>query len=215
LRLVCISDTHCQLNQIELPEGDVLIHAGDATYEGTVSELTEFNDQLAAAKEKYRLGVYFTPGNHDFLFERNEELGREIMTNATVLIHQSAEVGGLKFFMSPYTPWFYDWAFNVNRGFDLANKWADIPTDTEVIVTHGPPYGILDRLLRPRNGEDPNVGCKDLLERIDQLPNLMLSVFGHIHSGYGTVKRDVITFVNASSCNEQYVPENGPIVIDI
>ena len=125
---------------------------------------------------------------------------------------QSVMIEDVKFYGSPYQPEFYNWAFNLPRGEKLKQKWGLIPKDTDVLITHGPPYGIGD-FVPYRGGEF--VGCKDLEETIITLPNLKAHIFGHIHCGYGHINKNFIQYVNASICDESYNPIQKPILITI
>jgi len=120
------------------------------------------------------------------------------------------EIDGVSFWGSPWQPEFNHWAFNLYRGEQLAQKWALIPDDTDVLITHGPPLGILDFVP---SGE--HVGCEDLKNRVDQMPSLKAHIFGHIHYSYGMVARNGKYFVNAANCSEEYEAVNVPIAIDI
>jgi Icc-related predicted phosphoesterase len=120
----------------------------------------------------------------------------------------------IKIYGSPWQPWFYDWAFNLPRlGTELQEKWNMIPEDTDVLITHGPPNGILD-LVNNFRQPNRNVGCELLRNKIEEL-NPTLNVFGHIHEGYGTFNNGKTTFVNASICTAGYEPTNKPIIIDL
>jgi len=104
----------------------------------------------------------------------------------------TVEIEGVRFWGSPWQPWFFDWAFNLERGEEIRAKWELIPDDTEVLITHGPPQGHGDMTSR---GE--GAGCADLLARIRQVkPRYHL--FGHIHEGYGT-STDGVTSVSPSN----------------
>lgn len=210
MKIVCISDTHCQLEAVDLPEGDLLIHSGDATYRGTVKEIVDFNASLGKIKHKYKHGIIFCPGNHDWLYETNSTLAKELTTNATVLINESITVDGFKIYGSPFTPFFHAWAFNLYRGKDLAGNWSKVPDDTNILVTHGPAYGILDALE-----DGGNVGCQDLSDRIRSLSQLKLHISGHIHFSHSSIIKDGVVYVNASICDERYNPTNKSIVIDL
>ena|SRR3990167_1898035 len=214
MRIVCISDTHYPNSadwDVDLPEGDMLLHGGDATFMGTIAEVSSFNFTLGKLKKRYTHGIFFTPGNHDWFYEKNELLARDMTYNARVLIHETAIVGDINLFMSPFQPWFNNWAFNLDRGsIDLKDKWATIPSETSVLVTHGPPLNILDKCP---SGE--RVGCYDLLQRVKELKQLKIHSFGHIHHSYGQIEIEGTKFINASMCNEQYETVNKPIVIDI
>lgn len=212
-KIVCVSDSHCQLQKVTLPDGDLLIHAGDATYQGTIKEVSEFNEQLGKIKHKYKYGIIFCPGNHDWVFEKNETLGKELVSNATVLINESITISNIKIYSCPQTPFFYNWAFNIPRGEAIKKYWDDIPDDTDVLITHGPPFGILDT-ISPKS-QKGHLGCEELYKRVMGLPNLKAHVFGHIHGGAGQIKIDNTTFLNASVCTENYAPLNSPLVIEL
>ncbi len=92
----------------------------------------------------------------------------------------------------------------------MKQKWALIPDNTDVLITHGPPKDILDLVPRPAGF---HAGCQDLYNRIQQLPNLKLHVFGHLHMNHAIVKLGNTFFVNASVCTESYEPINKPIVV--
>ncbi len=141
-RIVCLSDTHNCTNEIDVPDGDILIHSGDATITGTVEEVKLFNDWFAGQPHKNKI---FIAGNHDWLFERDNMLARSLLDRSVVYLQDSSVViEGLKIYGSPWQPRFYDWAFNLMRGAEIAEKWRLIPNDVEVLITHGPPHGILD-----------------------------------------------------------------------
>ena len=211
MKLVIISDTHCKLSKIDLPDGDILLHCGDATFTGSVKEIEEFNHDLQFVKHRYKHGVLFCPGNHDWLFETRPERAKELLSNAKVLIDEEVVIDGIKFYGSPWQPAFCNWAFNLPRGEQLATKWKNIPNDVNVLLTHGPPFDILD--VVPRGAE--KVGCQDLRIRVDELKDLKLHCFGHIHHSYGQIEIDGKKYVNAAICNEMYEPLNKPFVIDI
>ncbi len=211
MRLICISDTHNKIGQLELPKGDLLLIAGDLTGYGTVEEFVKLNADLEEVKKLYKYGILAVPGNHDFGAERDFNHIKALLTNVKYFIHhEEVIIGGVKFFGSGYSPRFYDWAYNVDRGPEIAAKWSQIPNDCDVLITHGPCYGILDETPR---GE--NVGCKDLLDAVIQRPSIKVVIGGHIHFSHGV--KDVMgkTFINASSCNEKYMPINKPIEIEV
>lgn len=205
-RIVCISDSHSVHDEVVVPDGDILLHAGDSTIIGKVEEITKFNEWLGRLPHKHKIII---AGNHDWLFQTNRWLARSLITNATYLEDSSCEVMGLQVYGSPWQPWFFDWAFNLPRGKALAEKWAMIPSDTDILITHGPPHGILDETPR-----GDLAGCEELLEVVKRIkPRLHL--FGHIHYSYGHLKKWGIEFVNACVCDEAYDPTNKPIVIEL
>lgn len=214
MRIVCISDTHNSNSQIEIPDGDILIHSGDATIIGTEEEIRLFDRWFSSLPHMQKI---FVAGNHDLLFERDEKHARGLLDPGIVYLQDSAiEIGGLKIYGSPWQPRFFDWAFNLNRGYELAEKWGMIPVDIDILVTHGPPNGILD--LVPRKGWDENTGCEVLRKRVEQIASfgrLKLHIFGHIHCGYGILEEFGVKFVNASNCDEHYNPTQPAIVVDL
>ncbi len=211
-RIVAISDTHSRHNQFGLlPDGDILIHAGDATVQGKFDEVIEFNRWLGTLPHKHKI---FVAGNHDFLFERSPDLARVLLTNAQYLLDSFVVVEGLKIYGSPWQPRFFDWAFNLDRGAALRRKWDQIPADTDVLITHGPPHRILDGVIDRWTGTFEAVGCEELLPVVQRIKP-RVHIFGHIHAGYGQIEQDGVRYINASNCNEQYKIVNAPIVLDL
>jgi Icc-related predicted phosphoesterase len=208
VRLVCLSDTHGYQDSLHVPDGDVLLHAGDLTKRGLPDEIRAVDAWLARLPHRHKLVI---AGNHDFLFEREPAQARALLTHATYLEDQAVEIDGIRFYGSPFTPEFFEWAFMLPRGEALRAKWASIPDDVDVLITHGPPHGVLDATVR---GEP--AGCEALALRVhDIAPRLHL--FGHIHEGYGQ-SDDAATgthFVNASICTFDYRPKNQPVVYDL
>jgi len=216
MKIVCLSDTHNCNDEIAVPDGDILIHSGDATNNGTPNEIAEFARWFSSLPHKYKI---FIAGKHDFFFE-DEQLDRKIIEyffpNCIYLQDSFVEIEGLKIYGSPWQPRFFDWAFNLNRGAELAEKWKLIPHDIDILITHGPPNGILDEV--PRKFWVENTGCEELMKRIEEISvfgRLKLHVFGHIHCGYGQTEKLGVKFVNASTCDEEYKPVQPPIVVEI
>jgi predicted phosphodiesterase len=192
MRIVCISDTHAQHQGLALPSGDVLVHAGDITRHGALEDDVEsFDRWLGTLDHLYRFKIVIA-GNHDFCFQNQPVEARARITNAIYLEDSGCERAGLRFYGSPWQPWFGGWAFNLPRGEALAAKWALIPNDVDVLITHGPPEGILDVTKR-----GDVVGCHDLRERVREIKP-RLHVFGHIHEAAGQFKSEDTLFVNAS-----------------
>jgi len=217
MKITCISDTHGLHERIDLdlfPGGDLLIHAGDCTNNGSPRDLFSLNWWFRKLQKKYT-NIILVPGNHDFCFERNFGLSKAAMTNCIVLFDEAITIDGLKFYGSPWQPRFFDWAFNVDRGAKIARKWAAIPDDTDVLITHGPPFGIGDVCFQPHTQQPQHVGCQDLTARIAELKNLKLHVCGHVHPGWGKVQIDGVWYINASTCTNKYKPTNLPIGVEL
>ena len=206
MKIVCISDTHNQHNEINIPEGDILIHAGDFTTLGKFDEITSFNSWLGELPHKHKIII---AGNHDRLFESDPNLAKSLITNAIYLQDSGIEIEGLNIWGTPVSPRFYDWAFNKDRGEEIKKYWDLIPKNTDILITHCPPYNILDMTY---SGE--YVGCYDLAKKIKVIKP-KICIFGHIHQSYGMIKKDGIIYINACSLDEQYKPKHEPIVIEL
>jgi len=226
VRIVCQSDTHSIHERGPLvPDGDVYVHAGDFTSTGTLQECQEFHDWVAKLPHKHKIVI---AGNHDITMDTDYYLKRgsrrfhsrshvppevcqSIFKNSTDLTYlqdSGTECYGIKFWGSPWQPEFYDWAFNYKRG-EGYTKWNLIPSDIDVLITHGPPKGQGSVCL---DGFD--AGCEELADWCNtRCPKL--HIFGHIHEGYGVTTDDHTTYVNASTCTRQYRPINPTIVIDV
>ena len=156
MRVVCISDTHNCNGQISVPDGDVLVHSGDATITGTVAEIKNFNTWFSALPHRHKV---FIAGNHDWLFERENAAARELLSdNITYLQDSAVEIEGLKFYGSPWQPRFFDWAFNLDRGPELARRAvpvtaADTAETLEARVKALEPGFFVETLQRLAAGE--------------------------------------------------------------
>lgn len=215
-RIVCVSDTHRQLEQIEIPDGDILIHAGDLTMQGRLVEVATELQKLAQLPHAVKI---FVAGNHDRLFEKDPMLARSLVRDVAsagvVYLEESYTVAhGLKIWGSPWQPAFGNWAFNYDRA-EGVERWSTMPDDADVVVTHGPPQGYGDVV---ESYVSENVGCWDLLNAIAHVKP-RLHVFGHIHSGRGVYKGTdrwaPTTFVNAACLGEDYRPCGGGIVMEV
>lgn len=210
MKIAMMSDVHNKWGKIAYPRADVLVVAGDLTMMGREDELGKAGAYLAAMPYDRKIVI---AGNHDWLFQtdraRAEALIGHGKNGVFYLQDDGVEIDGLNFWGSPWQPEFCDWAFNLPRGKALADKWALIPDDTDVLITHGPPHGILDQV-----DDGPHLGCEDLAARVAKVaPHL--HVFGHIHDGYGEVERGGTTHINVSICDEAYRPVNAPVVKEI
>ena len=205
MKLTLISDTHGQHRDLNLPSGDVLIHAGDVSKRGTESEVADFLDWFSDQDFKYKI---FIAGNHNFYFEDISEdiIGMIVPDDIIYLNDSGVEIDGVHFWGSPVQPRFYDWAFNRDRGEDIQKHWDKIPISTDVLITHGPPYEILDM-----TNDGLRAGCEDLKDTLQKL-RVRCHVFGHIHESYGSVQKDNCFYANASVLDQHYNLINEPIV---
>lgn len=203
-KIVLVSDNHGFFPNV--PDGDILIHAGDLTMNGTHSQVYDAGKWLQSLPHKYKVVI---AGNHDWLFARRKDTAIELLgPNVTYLEDSGIEINGLKIYGSPVQPTFFNWAFNVDRGSAIKAYWDKIPEDTDILVTHGPPRGILDQANPARNTE--HCGCDDLWDAIHRIQP-KVHVFGHIHGGYGKQETKYETACyNASVVNEAYKVQNEP-----
>lgn len=213
MKIVCISDTHNHNESIVVPDGDVLVHAGDMTMGGRDGEVQSALHWIASLPHARKVII---AGNHDWLFQRQRARARELMPDSIdYLEDHSVVIDGVKFYGSPWQPAFGGWAFNLERdGHELGEKWAAIPNDTDVLITHGPPAGIGD-LCPAMNGRGlVHVGDGLLAAELVRV-RPRLHVFGHIHEGHGEHVADGTRYVNAAVCTAAYRATNPAIVVEI
>lgn len=221
MRIVCISDTHGQHENMRfpIPKGNILIHAGDCTNVGTqdnVREFVEWFQNINGFDSKI-----FCSGNHDWAFERKPAwlrnyINDENLSQSDVVYLEDSEFiiedpefsRPIKFWGSPWQPEFCNWAFNVPRE-NLHKYWELIPGDTDVLITHSPSYGSLDKV----EFRNPSLGCESLRDHILKIKP-KIHICGHIHGGRGVVEKDGVLYINASIATERYEMINKPIVID-
>lgn len=207
MKIIAFSDCHGHHERLVVPDGDVLIFAGDHCHFGDAEDVKKFAAWSEKLPHKYKL---FVPGNHDRPYETDgrfewmiSKAGWCYLENAGIVID------GIRFYGSPDQPIFFNWAFNRTPE-QLKKSWDAIPQDTQVLITHCPPYGYLDKT---REGEA--VGCKDLRQRVDKLGALNLHIFGHIHHSRGEVVTPKTIYANVSVCNERYELMHGCYEVEI
>ncbi len=209
LQLVLLSDTHEQHAEVEVPPGDILIHAGDFTmFSRNLRSISDFNQWLGKLPHRWKV---VCPGNHEFFLEADLRR-RSLLDNAIVLVNESAEVEGLKIWGSPITP-LYGGAFGLSSAEDRRRLYGQIPEDIDVLITHGPPYGILDE----SPGSDYHQGDPVLLDAAMRL-RPRLYVFGQVHLDRRSpriVESEHTTFVNAALLGPEGAIDKPPIMLKI
>lgn len=212
MRLVCISDTHGDHERLDLPPGDVLVHAGDLSAHGKDAETQAFMRWFGHQDYRYRICV---AGNHDSFVEQQTEKAASYATeNGVTLLNDSGcDVNGVRFWGSPITPRFYHWSFMRDPGEPIEQHWRMIPADTQVLITHGPPFGIMDQVNRD-DGSKEHTGCPSLLDRLAQVKP-KVHIFGHIHECHGQHVTEDVNYYNVSSMNEHYQIAHGAVIIDL
>jgi len=211
MKICIISDTHTKHDYIGIKkyEADVLIHCGDISGNGGIQAIENFLAWFSGLDNfKHKI---FIAGNHDWLFERANLRAREVVPdNVIYLEDEEVVIDGVKFYGTPVQKHFCNWAFNRDES-KMAQHWAAIPDDTDVVITHSQPYSILD--LVPYQGEchgSPSL-YKEIVERIKPSLHLM----GHIHEGYGYKIIKDTTFINASSLDGDYLAVNDPFLVNL
>jgi len=208
MKIICFADTHRCIERLVLPKIDVVICAGDFCNNGSLEDVIAFNKWFSKLSCKYKIVV---AGNHDICFEREPALARSLLNKDIIYLQDDAvELGGVKFYGSPWQLPFMDWAFNLPEE-KLREKFAHIPNDADILITHGPPYGILDS-----TPSKTCLGSKSLLERVRHVKP-RYHIFGHIHHGCGKYADENrnITFINASLLDEEYKFVNKPTMIEL
>lgn len=205
-----ISDIHCNnLEQIlKGIKADILLMCGDLTFRGTAQELHKFENGLMRIRDKFK-DIAWIGGNHDFGLQDWPQLGREIATrtNTHYLCDSLVTLQGIRIYGSPWTPDFGSWAFMYPRP---TTRWMHKPP-ADVLITHGPPWGILDRV--PIDG---SVGCRDLRNAVlKHNPKPKVVCFGHIHEGRGETEIDGIKFYNCSVVDRKYNQVHKPFLFEL
>ena len=189
MKIVCISDTHRQHGLLDIPDADMLIHAGDFSDWGAINDVIDFGDWLKYLPHKHKIVV---AGNHDTCFESKPEMSKAALRGSCIYLNSDVvEIEGFKIYGTPYTPRFAG-AFQLGYGAgeDDSAFWKTIvPDGIDILITHGPPFGILDSVADWEDGlEARHCGSQGLLERVIKVKP-KLHVFGHIHESYGFIKQ--------------------------
>jgi len=210
MRFVCTSDTHGMHDRRAIPPGDVFLFAGDMLGGLDFEGVRSFAEFLSALPHRHKVVI---AGNHDFPFERRPEEARAALSGCCAYLQDSeVAIEGVRVYGSPWQPWFFDWAFNLERGERIRGKWDLIPEGIDILLTHGPAAGHGDAVDRGKNAGQ-RVGCADLLDALRRV-RPKVHVFGHIHEGYGETREGDIRCLNVSMCDVEYRPVNDPVVFD-
>jgi Icc-related predicted phosphoesterase len=203
MRILFLSDTHGKHHELQnLPQADMIIHAGDITWHGTVEEVTDFVEWFGLLDYKYKI---FIGGNHDFCLEEKEaETDQRFLPencfylcNSGITI-KNIKIWGIPFFLSD----------DINGL--IPQQIAKIPLNTDILITHNPPLGILDK-----STFGANMGDGDLQQRV-KIIKPQYHLFGHIHECYGVQRtNNNTTFTNGSVLDGNYNLVNEPIVFDL
>ncbi len=213
-KIVAISDVHNRFHNLVIPECDLLLSAGDYSFHGEIAVVKSFHEWLNEQPAKH---IISGQGNHEVAVEKDFARAEQVAKLACPRVHFVEEeeviIDGIKIWCSPITPNFFGWAWNRARGEEIKSHWDKIPVDTNILMTHGPPYRILDTTNYVDGTIKERVGCQDLLDAVKRIKP-RLHVFGHIHTGHGMHEEDGTTFYNVSICDDHYAPTNPVTIIN-
>ncbi len=211
LRIAAVSDTHGR-QAWTVPPCDVFVHAGDITGRGSLQEAAVFATKLRERMDSPDgpQHAIIVPGNHDECFELFTEPTLALFgPRVHVLLNDSLTLDGICFFGSPWTPPFMQWHFMANEQ-RLAALYEAMPSTVDVLVTHGPPYGVLDP-----GWQAAHVGSTALASAVSGR-TVQHHVFGHLHAAGGRmVQQGHTTFYNVAACNDAYQLVNQPRIFDV
>jgi Icc-related predicted phosphoesterase len=198
MKVVCISDTHGQHEHLIIPNGKMIVHTGDFTNNGSERKTDEFLLWYSNLPHQYKLLI---AGNHDWYpYTRAEEFRKKCHTLGIIYLEDSyITIEGIKFYGTPWVPRFFDWAF-MEEDYDLVPIYNKIPDDTQVLLTHGPAFGVLDAV--PRG----HVGSSALSAKLYDHPSITHHIFGHIHESAGKLRLKNYTALNAACVDHKYNP---------
>jgi len=210
MNLVIFSDTHGTYP--EIPNADVAVFAGDCSSRGSEEVCKQFIRWFGQQEPMHKIMI---GGNHDFWFQTTPYgyIKDYAAVHGVIYLENTGTIiENTHFWGSPLSLEYGNWAntYPKEKGKEY---WDMIPRHANVIITHGPPYGVMDECAHPRKGENPHVGCKDLLSKVLEVKP-KLHIFGHIHESYGKRTLDGIDFINASHMNLRYEPVNPIIKYD-
>jgi Icc-related predicted phosphoesterase len=202
-----ISDTHGKHEELGILSGDVLVHSGDFCNGFEIDEADLLGLDRWFGEQRFDR-ILCVGGNHDFAAQAKRARGERVFENAVYLEDDVCEFDGVKFYGAPWIPELEEWAYYL-PDHDRQNKWSQIPADTDVLITHCPPHGILDQ-----TSGGMSVGCRFLRDAVNGL-SLKVHCFGHVHSGHGQKRQAMTLFCNAAVAGHDYDIEHSPIVVDL
>ncbi len=197
MKILHLSDTHgCHRRLGELPAADVVVHSGDFTMSGSEAEAVDFLNWFCDLPHRHKI---FICGNHDECLYRANIDGLD--DNVHYLCNSSVEIDGVRFYGVPM--------FLADCVSEQQNRnYAAIPDDTDVLITHAPPYGIWDF------DDKIHYGSEELLQRVIAV-SPRLHLFGHIHRQHGITDNGSTRFSNSAIMNAGYSDLHAPNLIEL
>ncbi len=213
MKIVFFSDTHGQHEKVVIPTCDILIFCGDFSRSDSVRDIQPFVEWFSSRDAKHKI---LMPGNHDEICEKAPALAEQTIRDAGINypLSKTIDVEGIKIYGMPYSPTFCNWAFMLDDESHRMIMHCDgIPDNVDILVTHCPPYGILDEVPINYYHQDCHAGGKSLLSAINR-SSPKIHCFGHIHAGHGSIKINDTLHINCSILNDQYRVTNDITLIN-
>jgi len=202
MNVMFISDSCGQHDALMLPWGNMIIHAGNITRNGTRSEVVDFLQWFAHLNYQHKI---FIAGTDDHFFEKEPKAVRRLIPAGVIYLEESGvEIGGLKIWGSPYNSYNHGSAFGKTEE-KIVGHWEKIPDDSNMLVIHSPAYGVLDK-----NAKGEHEGSKDLLRKLVKVEPRYF-ICGHRQSTHGYEYRYGIHFINASVTNDEFKITHKPV----
>lgn len=211
MKFIHISDSHGFHSQITIPEDiEMIIHSGDESNQHNQffneREFYDFIEWYGSLNIKYKI---FIAGNHSsYIFHNNKQVIKICKEkNIIYLENELIEIEGIKIWGSPITPNFGSWFFMKDRS-KMHDLWSQIPENIDILITHGPPYGILD-LSYNRESKLEFCGCRSLKRHVLNRIKPKYMLFGHIHSN-----EDILNAGHMTLSGYNTIFSNGSVVTD-
>jgi len=211
MQVLLMSDSHGQNDGlaalIKQPTAHVMIHTGDVTRYGSRKGLRTFAESLRNSTHIHKIVI---AGNHDFCFEKTPDECRSILSDAGIIYleDEAIELDGVMFYGIPWTPQFGNWAF-MDSPDNLQERWSHVSHGTDVLISHGPPRGILD--VTHEGEHAGGIEHRNVVRSIRP----KLNVFGHIHESYGRETHMGVDYINACLTNFHYELVNEPVLYNL
>ncbi len=219
MKIWFISDTHNEHLGLQVPQADMDIHCGDES----TQKKTELNEPESRRFFDWYANLdiatkVFVPGNHSTAIAQGKVTPVDY-PDVHFLLHESITLSGLRLFGSPYTPVFHDWAYMQKRS-RMDQAWQKVPADTDILITHGPPKGVLDLTHDMNSTGLAQVGCAALRRHVENRITPAIHAFGHLHdekgiNNYGMYSRGATQYINCACCDLTGKLMHNGFVIDL
>jgi len=207
MKFVVISDTHGLHRKLRLPKGDALIHGGDFSASRRDEKVPDFLNWFQKQRFKHKI---FTAGNHDFFAANWPDKFKALVPKGIHFLNDSGvNIEGFNIWGSPVQPDMEGWAFGKRKGPEMKKHWYLIPKNTDILLTHTPPAGILDK-----SRSSTSLGCQELSIKLETL-SLKAHLFGHVHASYGEITLKDTLYIYDSNYNSNHWLVNKPLRFEL